>query len=112
MFKLTKLILGGVTIMMVVASFTGCSTRKNYIKCSPYVIITRDTSVVYILNTPLSPELVSIWIKKPTKPGQKIKRVIDSLSFNRLTQKSEEINKYTLSWQNKKSQLYYHHRCY
>lgn len=70
---------------MVATSMVGCS--KTYYQYSPHIISNRDTTEIYILNTDLSPGLLSIWLKNPKKPNTKV-LVIDSVSFERMSIKS------------------------
>jgi hypothetical protein len=71
---------------MVAASLVGCSNTRYY-QYSPHIISNRDTTEIYILNTDLSPGLLSIWLKNPKKPNTKV-LVIDSVSFERMSIKS------------------------
>lgn len=74
---------------MVAASLVGCSNTRYY-QYSPYVISNKDTTEIFILNTPISPTLLTIWLKDPSKPNTKV-LVIDSASFQRMASRSTKV---------------------
>jgi hypothetical protein len=83
MFKFKCILLVSVTLV-VTGSLVGCGTKKNnYHKCSPYVIMSKDTTEIYILESQMSAQIKSVWINNPIKNPNNIKvKVVDSTSFN------------------------------
>lgn len=83
-FKCVLLVV--VTLTVMTASI-GCGTKKSgYHKCSPYVIIDRDTTEIYIVESGISSGLKTIWMTGSKKPYVKVRevRVIDSITFERM----------------------------
>jgi hypothetical protein len=83
MFKFKCILLVSVTLV-VTGSLVGCGTKKNsYHRCSPYVIMNKDTTEIYILESQMSAQIKSVWINNPIKNPNNIKvKVVDSTSFN------------------------------
>ena len=83
-FKCVLLVV--VTLTVMTASI-GCGTKKNgYHKCSPYVLIDKDTTEVYIRESKISSGLKTIWTNDSKNPYMKVRevRVIDSITFERM----------------------------
>ena len=87
-FMFIKCILLVAVTFVVTASLVGCGTKKNsYHKCSPYVIMNKDTTKIYILESQMAPQFKSVWLNNPKKQNVKV-IVMDSMSFDRMTKKS------------------------